>query len=269
MTIQPTDSLPTAPSLGLTGLRAFVAASSRGLGHASALALAQQGCHVTLNGRDPVTLAQAAQAIQTRVSGAEISLWPGDITAPHSAAQLHARHGAFDILVTNAPGPAPQAFEDIQPADWQRAFQANAVAMLALIGHMLPGMRTRGFGRIVNLLSTTALRPIPGLDTSAAARASVIAALRHVARAAAADGVSINHVLPGPIHTQRTEAHVADLASRQGTSVHTAMGTLVQHIPAGRLGQAEEVGALCAFLCTREAGFITGQSICIDGGLTL
>ncbi len=260
---------PRTPSTGLTGLRAFVAASSQGLGHATALALAQRGCHVTLNGRDPARLARAAEAIRARTGAAEVAVWPGDITVPRSAALLQAQQGDFDILVTNAPGPAPQAFEAIQPADWLRAFEANAAAMLALVGQMLPAMRKRGFGRIVNLLSTTALRPLSGLDASAAARAAVIAALRSPARAAAADGVSINHVLPGPIRTGRTEAHVAERAARQGTSPDAALGALIRNIPAGRLGLAEEVGALCAFLCSREAGFITGQSICIDGGLTL
>lgn len=251
-----------------SGLKAFVAASSGGIGYGIAMALARQHGHIVINGRDQPALVRTAKAIGA-ATVAEVQTWQGDITAPGSAEKLREAFGDFDVLITNAQGPSPAPFKELTRQALLQAFEANSAAMIGLIQNFLPAMRQNGFGRIVNILSTTALRPLDGLDASAAARASLIAALKSIAREAIADGVTINHVLPGPIQTGRTLAYVHQQAETMGSHPGQALESITNKIPAARLGRIEEVGALCAFLCSREAGFITGQSICIDGGLTI
>ena len=247
---------------------AFVAASSEGLGFAVAKALAQTRTRVILNGRCRDKLEKALQNLQPLVSG-EVLCWEGDVTCPEAPEKIIAAFGEIDILVTNAAGPSPRPFQELTADDFGEAFQANAVAMISLIKAVLPGMTKAKFGRIVNILSTSALRPIEGLDASAAARAGLVAALRSIAKSCVKDGVTINHVLPGPILTSRTRFYVEKMAAAKGCTLDESLAALTSTIPAGRVGLPEEVGELCAFLCSPHAGYITAQSICIDGGLTI
>jgi len=245
----------------LAGRTALITGASRGLGRACAEALALRGASLVINGRNAKTLAEAAEAL----AGYGVAVTPvaGDIGEPALRARLAS--GEVDILVANAGGPAPAAFTELDPDAFRVAFETNAIAMLDLVRICLPGMRTRGFGRIVTILSSAAIRPMPGLDASAGARAAVIAALRGPAREAARDGVTINHILPGPIATGRTEEYLAAREAEAGGAA-AVRAALVEDLPAARLGTPDEVGALCGYLASPLAGFVTGQSICIDGG---
>lgn len=246
---------------------AFIAASSQGLGFAIAKSLALTGYRVIINGRKSEALDAAKDAIVA--AGGSVDVFQGDITESGTPAALMARFSQIDVLVTNCAGPPPVAFQALTAADLLSAFHNNTVSMLALIQQVLPGMQQRGFGRIVNLLSTSMIRPIAGLDASAAARTALATALKSVTREAVSDGVTINNILPGPIMTARTAAYVAAQSASTQRAPDEVMAALAESIPAKRLGTANEVGALCAYLCSTASGFITGQNICIDGGLTL
>ncbi len=246
---------------------AFVAASSQGLGFAISKALALKGYHVIINGRKSEALSIAREEIVT--AGGIVDVFQGDITEPATMTALVTRHKQIDVLVTNCAGPKPIAFQALTTADLLSAFHSNTISMLSLIQQVLPGMRQRGFGRIVNLLSTSMIYPIAGLDASAAARAALATALRSVTREAVSDGVTINNILPGPIMTERTVDYVTAQSISTQRTTDEVLATLLKSIPAKRLGTPDEVGALCAYLCSATSGFITGQNICIDGGQTL
>lgn len=251
-------------------LSAFVAASSQGIGFAVAKKLVEQGCNVTINGRDLASLIRAENALRRHAAtGVLINSWLGDITSKLYEDRLLKQIENLDILVTNANGPTPKSFEQITREDFKHTFDTNGAAMLSLIQHVLPAMKNKGFGRIINILSTTAIRPISGLDASAAARAALIAALRGPALTVIGHGVTINHVLPGPILTNRTKFFINHLAQEYGITYEEAYLKFSYTMPAKRIGTTDEVAGLCAFLCSRDAGFITGQSICVDGGLTI
>ncbi|EPM67338.1 short-chain dehydrogenase/reductase SDR [Pseudomonas syringae pv. theae ICMP 3923] len=246
---------------------AFIAASSQGLGFAIAKSLALNGYRVIINGRKSEALDAAKKIIVA--AGGSVDVFQGDITESGTPVALMERYGQVDVLVTNCAGPSPIAFQALTAADLLSAFHNNTVSMLALIQQVLPGMQRRGFGRIVNLLSSSMIRPIAGLDASAAARMALATALRSVSREAISDGVTINNILPGPIMTARTAAYVASQSASTQRASNEVMTALTESIPAKRLGTPDEVGALCAYLCSADSGFITGQNICIDGGLTL
>lgn len=252
----------------LAGRRAFVAASSGGIGYACAAALAAAGCSVTINGRDPERLQLAARRLR-RDTGGSVYHAVLDVTQDDAADRLAAGAEPFDILVTNAEGPPPSVSGALDPDAFRASFNVNTVAMVALIAAALPGMRQRGFGRIVNILSVAAVRPVLGLDASAASRAGLVAGLRGPAREAARHGVTINGILPGPILTERTARYVAARAAAGGRPADAVGADLLATIPADRFGTPEEVGALCAYLCSPLAGFVTGQNICIDGGISI
>jgi 3-oxoacyl-[acyl-carrier protein] reductase len=250
--------------LELSGRTALITGASRGLGRACAEALALRGASLVINGRNAYALAEAAEVL----AGCGVAVMPVAGDVGESAVRARLASAEVDILVANAGGPPPAAFADLDADSFRAAFETNAVAMLDLIRACLPGMRARNFGRIVTILSSAAIRPIPGLDASAGARAAVIASLRGPAREAARDGVTINHILPGPIATGRTAEYLAARADQAG-GVAAARAELVKDLPAARLGTPKEVGALCGYLASPLAGFVTGQSICIDGGRSL
>jgi len=248
--------------LGIKGRKAIVCASSRGLGKACAAALAAAGCAVTINGRDRGRLAETAAEIRA-ATGVEVHEVAGDLNDPQALEALFAACPEPDILVNNNGGPPPTAFADLTRDKILAALEANMLTPIALIQRALPGMAARRFGRIVNITSSSVRAPIPGLDASSGARAGLTAFVAAAARACAGRNVTINAIQPGAFYTDRIRVA---LAAAAGEDAAAARARREAAIPAGRFGRPEEFGALCAFLASASAGYITGQNILIDGG---
>lgn len=240
--------------LGITGKVALVTGASRGLGFAAAKALAGEGCRVAICGRDQERITDAAAAIGAHPVVADMSALDGPGRAVTEAA---AALGPVDILVANAGGPTPGGFMDVSDADWERAVQQNLMGTVRLMRAVVPSMRERGWGRIITITSRTVREAIDGLVLSNATRAGVAGAVRTLAREIARDGVTVNNVLPGSFATERlVELHgsAAAVADRGRAS------------PMGRIGDPDEMGAVIAFLASRQASYLTGTSILVDGG---
>ena len=251
--------------LGIAGRKAIVCASSKGLGKGCALALAQAGCEVFVNGRDAKLLEATAQEI--RATGATVVAVAGDIGDPAVRAAMLAACPAPDILVNNNGGPPPQPFNAITRDDLLRGLEANMLTPIALAQAVIPGMKERRFGRIINITSSSVRAPIAGLDVSSGARAGLTAFLAATARAVARDNVTINSIQPGAFDTDRIRGTIHKLAANRGIDEAKVRAEREASIPAGRFGQATEFGELCAYLASAQAGYITGQNILIDGGV--
>ena len=251
--------------LGISGRKAIVCASSKGLGRACATALASAGCALVVNGRNREELASAAKDMRGS-TGVVVHEVAGDLNEPATRAALIAACPDADILVNNNGGPPFKAFGAITREDILAGVEANMLTPIALVQALLPGMAKRKFGRIVNITSGSVRAPIPGLDVSSGARAGLTAFLASAARAHAADNVTINSIQPGAFYTDRQKSALERSAARHGVSLEGARAEAEARNPALRFGKPEELGALCAFLASAKAGFITGQNILIDGG---
>jgi len=250
--------------LGIAGRKAIICASSKGLGKACALALARAGCQIVVNGRDAARLEVTAQEI--RAIGASVIAIAGDVGDPKVRATLLAACPAPDIVVNNNGGPPPQPFGEITHDDLIRGLEANMLTPIALTQAVVAGMAQRRFGRIINITSSSVRAPIAGLDVSSGARAGLTAFLAASARALACDNVTINSIQPGAFDTDRIRVGMAKRAASQGLDEAQLRAEREASIPAGRFGQADELGQLCAYLASAQAGYITGQNILIDGG---
>lgn len=246
--------------LGIKGRKAIVCASSRGLGKGSAVALAEAGCDLVVNGRDARVLAATAKEIRDRF-GVTVSEVPGDVSEPSVQAEMLAAGPSPDILVNNNGGPPRREFRDLTRQQILDGVTQNMVTPIELIQRVIEGMADRGFGRIVNITSLSVYVPIPGLDVSSGARAGLTSFLAGVARTVASRNVTINNLLPGKLDTDRLKGAFA------GGNEAELRARLVADIPAKRLGTAAEFGQICAFLCSVHAGYLTGQNIPVDGGL--
>lgn len=254
--------------LGITGRRALVTGASRGLGRGCAEALAAAGVHLVLNAREAGPLQATAEAIRTAYA-VEVRVIAGDIaTEAGQAAAIDAAQGV-DILVTNAGGPPPGTWSDWTRADLQRALDANMLAPIALMSGLLPGMCDGGWGRVVNITSTSVKAPISALGLSNAARAGLTGYVGGTSRAVAPFGVTINNLLPGIHDTARADALDAGAARAEGLDQAVMRARREASIPARRYGTAADFGAMCAFLCSVHAGYVVGQNILLDGGSTL
>lgn len=251
--------------LGLNGKQAIVCASTRGLGYACAEALAREGCDVVLNGRDRDRAAAAAEKLRAVAAG-QVSLVTGDVSAASTREALLACCPAPDILINNNGGPSPGAFMSYDEAQWSQALQDNMIVPLLLVRSVLPGMRARKFGRIVNITSAMVTTPRPHMTLSAGARAGLTAALKGLSLEVARDNVTINNLLPERFDTERQIFMAKQAATRESISYDEARAKQVESIAAKRLGDPAEFGALCAFLCSRYGGFISGQNFHLDGG---
>lgn len=252
--------------LQISGRTALVCASSHGLGKACALELARAGCRVVINGRDADDLAATGASIRSEI-GVEVIEVAGDIGDPEvQAAMVDAVGGHVDILVNNNGGPPPRPWRDLDAAAIEAGVAANMITPIAMIQRVIDGMTARGWGRIVCITSGSIKAPLPGLDLSSGARIGLHGFLAGVARQVARSGVTINFLLPGLFDTRRIEALNQQRASETGASVEAVGAQRVAGVPAGRLGDPREFGAACAFLCSQQAGFITGQSLLLDGG---
>ena len=250
---------------GLTGRTALVCAASKGLGRACALALAREGVAVTITARGAEAL--EATAVELRaLTGVQVTTVAGDITTEAGRVAALAACPAPDILVTNAGGPPPGDFRDWSREDWLQALDANMLTPIALMRAVVDGMCERRFGRVVNITSASVKSPISALGLSNGARAGLTGFVGGLARQVARHNVTINNLLPGPFLTDRLRATTAALAARSGRSVEEEIAERGKLNPAGRVGDPEEFGAACAFLCSQHARFIVGQNVLLDGG---
>lgn len=251
--------------LGIKGRKAIICASTRGLGKACAVALAEAGCEVVINGRDPAAMAEAAEEIRDRY-GVVVHEVIADVSTREGQRALLAACPEPDILVNNNGGPSPKNFRDLDRDQMIAGVIGNLITPIELIQSVIDGMAERGFGRIVNITSTTVYQPVERLELSSAARAGLQAFLGSVSRSVAAKNVTINNLLPGTFYTDRSRAMAAEVASRTERSVEEVVAERASTRITKRFGRPEEFGAACAFLCAATSGYIVGQSIRIDGG---
>ena len=252
--------------LGIRGKKAIVCASSRGLGKGCAMALAEAGCDLVVNGRDAKTLAATAGEIRERFGVAVVEI-VGDVADPKVQKELLAACPNPDILVNNNGGPPLRPFSALDRKAILEGVTNNMVAPLELIQAVIGGMAERGFGRIVNITSLSVYVPIPGLDLSSGARAGLTSFLAGVARTVADRNVTINHMLPGKLDTDRLRGPHEPGSVEDPAAGAARRARLAAEVPAKRLGTPEEFGQICAFLCSVHASYLTGQNIPVDGGL--
>ena len=258
--------------LGLTGKVALVVAASKGLGRASALALAQEGAQVAIASRNQEMLEQAAQEIR-QMSGRAALAIPTNLHQPEEIASLVTRtvkaFGGIDILVNNAGGPPPGMFETLSDEQWQAAFNLTLLSAVRLIRAALPSMKQRQGGRIIHIVSSSVKQPIEGLLLSNALRPGIIGLAKTLSRELAPYQITVNNVCPGRILTDRLrQTSNVQAKMAQGQTEEEVWKDLAKDIPLGRVGQPGELGALVAFLASQHAAYITGTTIQIDGGLT-
>jgi len=252
--------------LGLKGKRALVCASSKGLGRACAISLAREGVNLVMVARGAEALEAAAEAIRIE-SGVTVTAIAADVTTQEGREKVLAACPDPDILVTNAGGPKPGDFREWSRDDWIAAIDANMLTPIELIRATVDTMIARKFGRIVNITSAAVKMPIEILGLSNGARAGLTGFVAGLARQTVAHNVTINNLLPGPFETDRLRQTAAKTAENTGKSIDDVMAARLSGIPAGRYGDPAEFGDACAFLCSAQAGFMTGQNLVLDGGI--
>jgi 3-oxoacyl-[acyl-carrier protein] reductase len=251
--------------LGIRGRSAIVCGSSRGLGRACAEVLAAEGVDVVISGRRADEVERAVIAINA-IEGGRATGVVGDVTSAEGRDALLAANPRPDILINNSAGPAPKMFADIDPDEWPDAIARSMISPLLLTQAVLPAMIERRFGRIINITSAMVTTPRPHMTLSAAPRAGLTAAMKAISLDVARFNVTVNNMLPERIDTDRQHYMAQQAAKRDNITYEEARRRQVQSIAAGRLGQPREFGAMCAFLCSDLAGFISGQNFHLDGG---
>jgi 3-oxoacyl-[acyl-carrier protein] reductase len=251
--------------LGLKGRKAIVCAASQGLGKASALALAREGVDLVIAARRREVLESAADEIAS-ATGNRPRAVVADVTTREGRDALLAACPTPDILVTNAGGPPPGDFRKFERDDWIKALDGNMLAPIALIKATLDGMIARRFGRIVNVTSHAVKAPVAMLALSNGARTGLTGFVAGLARSVAEHNVTVNNLLPGTFDTDRLKSNLAALAKNAARSVADVTEEIRTANPTKRFGHPDEFGATCAFLCSAQAGYLTGQNILIDGG---
>ncbi len=259
-------------NLGLQDKVAIVLAASKGLGRASAEALAAEGAWVVIGSRNRQQLEQTARDIRDK-TGSKVLAVPTDVTKPNDLAAIVdatvREFGRVDILVNNAGGPPPGTFEQFGDAQWEAAFQLNLLSNVRMVRLVLPHMRKLQQGRIINIVSTSVKVPIDGLLLSNAIRTGVVGLAKTLSIELAPDNITVNNVCPGRILTDRIRQITRiEEKVQQGMSEEEVLREASRDIPMGRIGKPEELAALVAFLASEQAGYITGTTIQVDGGLT-
>jgi 3-oxoacyl-[acyl-carrier protein] reductase len=257
--------------LELGGKVAMVAAASKGMGRASAMGLAREGARVSICARNSADLQNTAGEIE-RQTGAEVLAVPIDVS---KAADIQTwvdrtveRFGGVDILVTNAGGPPLGVWDDFQSDDaWQKAFELNLMSTIRMIRSVLPSMRQRGGGRILNIQSSSVKAPIPGLILSNTIRPGVVGLAKTLSRELADDNILVNTVAPGRIYTDRLRSGIVERARKAGISEEEEAKESARDIPVKRFGAPEEFADMVVFLASARASYVTGSTIAVDGGL--
>lgn len=254
--------------LGIAGKWALVCGASKGLGLGCAQALAGEGVNVLIVARGEAALQAAAAQLKQMASGdAQVLPVAADITTDAGRAAVFAARRDFDIVVTNAGGPPPGDYRQWDRETWIKALDANMLTPIELIKATVDGMAARGFGRIVNITSSAVKAPIDILGLSNGARSGLTGFVAGLARSKiAAQGVTLNNLLPGSFYTDRLKSNFATNAEKLGKSVDEVADARRKAVPAQRFGTPEEFGQFCAFLCSQQAAYLTGQNILLDGG---
>jgi len=252
-------------NLGIAGRKAIVCASSRGLGRACARRLAEAGCEVVINGRNKDAVEATAAEIR-KATNAKIIAVAADVATPEGQKALFAACPEPDILVNNNAGPPFRDFRELSRPQIIDGVIANMVVAIELTQKVIDPMIARKFGRIVNITSGTVKAPLFGLDLSSGARAGLTAFMAGVARSVAGANVTINFLQPGTFDTDRLKSNFEMTARKRNITAEQAKAERMAGIPARRLGDPDEFGAACAFLCSAQAGYITGQNLLLDGG---
>ncbi len=253
--------------LGISGKKALVCASSKGLGRGCAEALAAEGVNLVMNARGAEALEATAAEIVEKY-GVSVETIACDVTTKEGQDALIAAASDVDILVTNAGGPPPGVWSDWDRDDFIKALDANMLTPIALMTALVPQMIDKGWGRVVNITSQSVKAPIPALGLSNAARTGLTGYVAGTARQVAGKGVNINNLMPGIHATDRAVSLDTNLSKQQGISMEQAFEQRTKTIPAGRYGTSAEFGAMCAFMCSDHAGFMVGQNVLLDGGAT-
>jgi 3-oxoacyl-[acyl-carrier protein] reductase len=252
--------------LGIRGRTALVCAASKGLGKGCAMSLAREGVNLVITARGAEALEATATEIRNRFK-VEVKTVAGDITTPQGREAALRAAPSPDILVNNAGGPPPGDFRDWEREVWVKALEANMIAPILMIRAVVDGMTGRKFGRIVNVTSGAVKAPIAELGLSNGARSGLTGFIAGVSRTTVRHNVTINNLLPGPFETDRLRANLEFNSKKTGKTVDEVRRMRTEANPAGRFGTIEEFGDACAFLCSAQAGFITGQNLLLDGGL--
>ncbi len=257
--------------LGLTGKVAMVAASSKGLGRACAIGLAREGAKVSLAARSAEGLAAVADTIREETGGDDVLTVPTDVTQADQierwGAQTFERFGGVDILVTNAGGPPHGTWADfLSDEAWVQAFELNMLSTIRMIRLVIPSMRARGGGRILNIQSTSVKAPIPNLILSNTIRPGVAGLAKSLARELADDNILVNTICPGAIYTDRSRSGTLDRARRTGMTEEEAIAERAATIPLKRFGTPEEFANMVVFLASERASYMTGVTVSVDGG---
>lgn len=254
--------------LGLKGKRALVMAASRGLGYASALGLAREGCHLVICSRDQQRIEAAAEAIR-RETGAKVHALVSDVSSSGEVQRLVdaavSEYGGLEIVVHNAGGPP--AGETLQMTDdqWQKAFEQNLLSLTRIVRAAVPEMKKAGYGRVLTIASSSIKQPIPNLALSNALRAGVWGIAKTMSRELAPQGILVNVIAPGRIDTERIAELDQANAQKSGKSLDDVRKASVASIPLGRLGRPDELANLVVFLSSQAASYISGQAITVDG----
>lgn len=251
--------------LGIKGRTALVCAASKGLGRACAMSLAREGVDVTIVARGREALDKTADEIR-KICGVRVVAIAADITTAEGRSAALAACPQPDILVNNAGGPPPGDFRDWTRDDWIKAVDANMLTPIELIKATIDGMMERKFGRVVNITSNSVKAPIEELGLSNAARSGLTGFVAGLARKTVKHNVTINNILPGQFMTDRLKSRSVVNAKAAGLTLEQYLETRSKVIPAGRFGDPHEFGELCAYVCSAQAAFVTGQNFLIDGG---
>jgi 3-oxoacyl-[acyl-carrier protein] reductase len=256
--------------LGLTGRAALVAASSKGLGKASALALAREGARVTICARNEQELSAAAEEIRDDC-GAEVLAIPADLTDAAEIERVVAatveRFGGLDVLVHNSGGPPVGNFDDLTDEQWRQGFEIVTMGFVRFVRAATPHMREKGWGRILSIQSSSVKEPVAGIDLSNGVRPGIAGLMKALTPQLAKDGITVNLVLPGRFLTSRIHPGLGSSDPEERRAAEDQLAPFAEQIPLGRFGQPIELGELVAFLASERASYITGAVYEVDGGL--